>query len=815
MRFVLLTTLLSMGAYADEAVARRILEANCASCHGAAKMSGLDVRDRESLLKGGSRGPAVVPGRAAQSLLYKAVLRKESLAMPPGKKALSESEIASLREWIDAGAAWNQGKLAGQSSWWSFRTLTRPAVPGNASNAVDAFIAAKLAEKQLTPAPPADKRTLIRRATFDLLGLPPSPEEIDAFVKDESADAFAKVVDRLLASPRYGERWGRHWLDVVRYADTGGFETDIYFPNAWRYRDYVVQSFNEDKPYNRFVQEQIAGDELFPDNLDLDGGFKIPEQKLKNLNARIATGLYTIGPAYHEAALFGGQVRYEWLTDVVDTTGEAFLGLTLGCSRCHNHKFDPLTQRDYHAMMAVFAASEEREIPVVSQFSIFGFKSGYPSWLKVEELRGSIQRIDSAARKRVVDSVRQRFSPDVLSAFDTPVEKRTPEQRALAAKLESAMTQAGLQENAEGKEADIPLTPAESAERERLIVELGKASLKANPVLPTATVLGHAALVPDVHMTHRGDWRSKGDKVGPAFPAVLAGERTVDEDPHQRRKALALWLTEPDHPLTARVFVNRVWHWHFGRGIVATPNDFGRQGEEPSHPELLDWLASEFVAQGWSTKKLHRMIMLSDVYRRSSEFDEANGRVDADNRFLWRMNRQRLDAETLRDTVLAVSGELNLKMGGRPVIPSLSPEEYTVMWARNQWPESLDPREHSRRSVYLYVKRTFPMPMLSTFDAPDTSVSCARRDNTTVAPQALTLMNGEFMVSQSSKLAALANREQPGNPAGWVDTVWRRALGRAPTATEKQKALAALSDEASLARLSLVVLNMNEFLYVD
>jgi len=278
----------------------------------------------------------------------------------------------------------------------------------------------------------------------------------------------------------------------------------------------------------------------------------------------------------------------------------------------------------------------------------------------------------------------------------------------------------------------------------------------------------------------------------------------------QRRKALALWLTEPDHPLTARVMVNRVWHWHFGRGIVGTPNDFGRQGEEPTHPELLDWLASEFVSQGWSLKKLHRLILLSDTYQRSSEFSEANAKVDANNRYLWRMNRQRVDAETLRDAVLAVSGELNLKMGGRPVIPKLSPEEYSVMWARNQWPEALDPREHTRRSVYLYVKRNFPLPMLSTFDAPDTSLSCSRRDNTTVAPQALTLMNGEFMVQQAKRLAALA-RQQPSP----LDFVFERVLGRTPLANERSKASATLTDDAGLDRLCLVLLNTNEFLYLD
>ncbi|MCX6613062.1 MAG: PSD1 and planctomycete cytochrome C domain-containing protein, partial [Acidobacteria bacterium] len=601
MRILWIAICSALTALADDESARKILSTQCVSCHGAAKMGGLDLRSREAMLQGGARGAAVVPGKATDSILYQAVERKGNLAMPPGKKALTELEVATIRNWIDGGAKWGDTAIQAQPTWWSFQKLKKPTVPPGAANPIDAFVLAKLKQQNLVPVGAASRRALLKRLSIDMLGLPPTPAELDAFEADRSPEAYSKVVDRMLASPRYGERWGRHWLDVVRYADTGGFETDIYFPNAWRYRDYVIQSLNEDKPYDRFVKEQLAGDELYPDDLDLDGGFKIPESKLKNLNAKIGTGMYTIGPAYHEAALFGGQVRYEWLTDVVDTTGEAFFGLTLGCARCHNHKFDPVTQKDYHAMMAVFAGSEEKEVPVVSQFSTFGFKSGYPGWLKVEEFKGAIQRIDQTARKRVVDAVRQRFSADVLAAYDKPVDKRSVAERTLAAKIEIAMTEAGLQENAEGKEADIPLTPAESKEREALIVELGKAALKANPVAQTATVLGHAAVTPTIHMTHRGDWRAKGEAVPPAFPAMLAGGKTIEDDPEKklaRRKALALWLTEPDHPLTARVIVNRVWHWHFGRGIVGTPNDFGRQGEEPTHPELLDWLASEFVSQG-------------------------------------------------------------------------------------------------------------------------------------------------------------------------------------------------------------------------
>jgi hypothetical protein len=668
---------------------------------------------------------------------------------------------------------------------------------------------AKLSEKGLKPLPKADKRTLIRRAYFDLHGLPAPPEEIERFVNDNDPEAWTKLVDRLLASPRYGERWGRHWLDVVRYADTGGFETDIYFPNAWRYRDYVISSLNEDKPYNQFVQEQIAGDEIWPDNLDLVGQFVPSKEKKDHLAAKVATGLYTIGPVYHEAALQGDQIRYEWLTDLVDTTGEAFLGVTLGCSRCHDHKFDPITKRDYHAMMAIFAASEEREVPVVTQFSTFGFKSGYPNYLHVEDLKGAIQSIDKVARQRVVDRVRARFPKEVLDAHAITSTKRTPEQSALATRLEKAMIEAGLQENAQGKEPDISYTPEETKERERLINELGKASLKANPVLQTATVLGHVEPVPEVHLTTRGDWRAKGDVVAPAVPAFLASGTTIEANPLTRRKGLATWLTQPDHPLTARVLVNRVWHWHFGRGLVGTPNDFGRQGEEPTHPELLDSLAAGFVADGWSIKKLHRKILLSETYQRSSAPDEANAKIDATNRYLWRFNRQRLDSETLRDSVLAVSGTLNLKMGGKPAIPPLTKEESLGMYTKNQWPESLDAAEHVRRSVYLYVKRSFPYPMFTTFDSPDSAQSCSRRDSTTVAPQALTMMNSEFIAGQSKQLAARAEK-QP-DPVG---ALWRLALGRSATPAEMSKAKQFLAN-SSLDKLALVLFNMNEFLYVD
>lgn len=809
----------------SDLAARSVLEKNCTGCHGASQMGGLDLRQRSTAVRGGARGPALVPGKPDESLLYKAVRQQAGLSMPPGKKRLDPADVEQLRAWIERGAAWGEAGKASEPSWWSFKKVVRPDVPPLAgqSNPIDAFILQKLAAQKLTPVAKADRRTLIRRATYDLHGLPPTPEEIDRFVNDRSENAYEKLIDSLLASERYGERWGRHWLDVVRYADTGGFETDIYFPNAWRYRDYVIQAFNNDKPWNIFVQEQVAGDELWPGDIDYEGTFEIPAAKLRKLEARIGTGMYTIGPVYHEAALFEGQARYEWLTDVVDTTGEAFLGLTLGCARCHNHKFDPLTQKDYHSMMAVFAGSEEREVPVVPKFAIYGYKSGYPSWLKVEEIKGAIGRIDGAARQRVVNGVRSRFSPEVLAAYDVPKDKRTDSQRKLAATLELAMTESGLLENAEGKQADIPFTKEESENRDQLIRQLGQAALKANPVMQTATVLGHSGWVPPIQMTARGDWRSTGDVVPPAFPAIISSGHGISEPAEgpvalERRKALALWLTNPDHPLTARVIANRIWHWHFGRGIVSTPGDFGRQGESPTHPELLDWLASELVSKNWSLKKLHRLIMLSDTYQRSSSYSAENAKVDADNRYLWRMNRQRVDAETLRDAVLAVSGKLNLKQGGRPVIPPLSREEASGLWARDQWPESMNAEEHSRRSVYLYVKRAFPLPMMSTFDSPDSSVSCSRRDSTTVAPQALTLMNSEFMLHQARTFANRIRKQFGSEPAKQAEGLWRLALGRAPSEAERAsvvRTLAVEPDAEALTRLCLVIFNTNEFLYLD
>jgi hypothetical protein len=758
-----------------DGAAQAILEHNCFGCHGKARVSGLDLRQRETLLKGGKRGPAVIPGKAQESLLYRAVIQDGELKMPPSGAPLAKADLETLRKWIEEGAIWDEDVKGPEPKWWSLRNPKRPPVPAVKASSwvrtpIDAFILAKLEEMGLNPAPPASKLTLVRRAYFDLIGLPPTPEQVRSVLEDRAPNAYEKLIDQLLASPQYGERWGRHWLDVVRYADSSGFEGDLYYPNAWRYRDYVIHSFNDDKPYNQFVQEQIAGDELWPDDLTLEGSYIVPERKHIDLERRIGTGLYTIGPADPSSGLNEQQASYERLADMADTTGSAFLGLTIGCARCHDHKFDPITQKDYYRLQAIFAGSEEKEIPVVDTMKVKDYRKAMPELLKLEDLRREFERLE-----------KQR-----------------------------------------GKRDENELKAEERRQRDELLARIGKAYVHAPRHYETASVLGHSEIVPDVHIAARGDFRKKLEKVGPGFPAVLSDGKEIQEPENrpfvpQRRKALALWLTKPDHPLTARVIVNRIWAWHFGRGIVATPNDFGRQGELPTHPELLDWLAADFVARGWSIKAMHRAIMLSSAYQMSSESNEANAKVDVDNHYVWRMSRQRLEAEELRDAVLFCAGDLNMKMGGSPVIPPLNNEELAALEDEAQWPATSDPAEPLRRSVYLFSKRTFRMPFLETFDMPDNSLSCARREATTVAPQALALLNNKYILGQARVFAERLKHDFGNEPKAWIDHAWEIALGRRPAEEEERKALEMFrnSSPEELSRFCLMVFNLNEFLYVD
>jgi hypothetical protein len=711
-----------------DAKVRPVLEGTCLRCHGGAKVrGGLRLDSRASLLKGGDSGPAVVPGNAERSLLIRALRHTDDdLKMPPAKP-LPDSVVADFVTWVNDGAAWpDRPSAAPASGHWAFEPIRRVEPPAGLGNPIDRFVREKLRERGLQPAGSADKRTLSRRVTFDLIGLPPTPEEIDAFLADQSPDAYEKLIDRLLASPHYGESWGRHWLDAARYADTGGFESDERYPNAWRYRDYVIRSLNADKPFDRFITEQVAGDELWPDDPD----------------AVTATGFYCVGPVLPESAMVPDQLESEWLTDAGDTTGAAFLGLTLGCARCHDHKYDPLTQRDYYGLQAVFAASD-RPFPAKVRL------------LRIKGLNGLVS--------------------------DAPVPKDKLDDPRCTLKTEDT---AGLR-------------------------------------------LFHRTEPMTVHRLQRGELSKPREVMSPAVPAALVSAGGTPEftgvPAGRRRAVLAKWLTSPSNPLTARVLVNRVWSWHFGQGLVRTPNDFGAQGEPPTHPELLDWLARDFIEHGWGLKRLHRMILLSDTYRMASVADSRGLTVDPEDRLLWHFPRRRLDGESIRDALLASAGTLNSKPFGPPVIPPLGPEELTGLFdAKNKWPVTKDAAEHTRRSVYLLVRRTFVYPLFAAFDPPEVMVSCPQRPRTVVPAQALTLLNSPLAREQAVAFARRLTKECAGRPEDAVPRAWRLAFGRPVTTAETERARAflrnrtdAVGAEAALAELCLALFNANEFIYLD
>ncbi len=855
--------------------AKVVLEENCVSCHGPAQMSGLDLRTREAMLKGGSRGPALIPGEADASPLYLAAAHQQEPKMPPQGDPLSAEDLAVLRKWVDRGAPWEASqaeRASAEPSWWSFREPRRPVPPQAqekdwAQNPIDAFVLSRLERKGLAHAPRADRTTMIRRLYFNLIGLPPTPEEVEEFSKDTSARAYEELVNRLLESPRYGERWGRHWLDVVRYADSAGFETDLYFPYAWRYRDYVIKSFNEDKPYDRFVQEQIAGDELWPNDLDLQGSYAVPEEKLLDLEARIATGFYSMTPQVGGSKLSFRKELYERLTDWVDTTGSAFLGLTFGCARCHDHKFDPITQGDYFRLQAAFANSRVVDIPVVTKMSMIHRHESYPKLLAQAEVRLEYDFFEREVTARVIEAKKAEFPAEVVRAYEDHHEevflegryqKRwTPERQKQAQPLIDALQAVFAAGSDRLQDLDEHLTADEKERQAVLLEKLGRSAL-AIPTLepshnirfdavfdvPVASVFSHRQpeLVPDIYVLDRGDLGRRKDRVTPGLPAVLKERVELDGGSQdggvqRTRKKLALWLTRTDHPLTSRVMVNRIWQWHFGVGLVPTSNDFGRMGERPSHPLLLDWLATEFVSLGWSVKSMHRLILLSSTYQMSSRyFDERSAEVDPDNRYLWKMNRRRLESEAIWDTAHAVAGNVNLKMGGRPVCPPLGEEKLTG----KNWYVQADPAEHNRRAVYIMIQRNFGFPMFETFDSPDPAASCSGREETTVAPQALWFLNDEMVFQQARGLAQRVLREAGDLPEHWVDRAWKIALGRAPSDLEQQEALQLLDSLAReyrqsqkesesldsespigsdrleiLTRFCLALMNLNEFLYID
>ena len=817
--WVLLAVATNLAA-ADETQDRAlaILRDHCLACHSKATiMSGLDLSTRESALKGGQRGPALVPGRAGDSRLYQAVRRTTPLAMPP-TKPLAEADIEVLRQWIEAGATWAQPKAssAPASTWWAFQKPLRPEVPTSGQawsrNAIDEFVFKKLAENGLKPAPPANRPTLLRRLYYDLTGLPPTAEEVRAFVEDPSPDAYSKRVDQLLASPHYGEKWGRHWLDLVRYSDTAGFELDSYIADAWRYRDWVIQSFNNDKPYDRFIREQIAGDEFFPED---------PV-------AQTGTGFFCVGP---NRDLFPDQSdinREETLTDFVDTTSSVFLGLTAGCARCHDHKFDPISQRDYYRVQAVFAPFVKTRVPL-DRLTSLGFETAENvREIKLREIGEQIRAVQSRCRKQLSEAKLNALPADVQEALRLEDSQRSARQRELVTQYMSKT-----------RVADDDLRACFTSEETAQIHAIEKrlvsmfAEYRAKPFAYGITDIGYVS--PRTYVPARGS--RQREEVQPGFFSILGGgdvpppaEKREGTGPIPlnpttgRRRALADWIATPDNPLTARVMVNRIWQDHFGRGIVATTSDFGTRGRLPTHPELLDWLATEFVAKGWSVKHLHRLILNSATYQQDSVGSPLALEKDPENLLLARFSRRRLNADEIRDSVLAATGRLNRKAGGRPVVTPLSQEELKSLTQRpdDAWVVTADTTEYDRRSLYLLQKRTFRLPMMEVFDAPEPMVTCPRRESSTTAPQSLTLLNGAFVMDQSRAFAKLLAAKHTSD-AELIRAAWSRVLAREPDTEDTKLATQFLAKQTTIAggRQAAAVemvrglLNLNEFLYVD
>jgi hypothetical protein len=694
-----------------------LLETRCLSCHNAQKKrGGLDLSTRTSALAGGKNGPVLVPGAAAKSRLVQ-MIGGANPRMPRTGAKLSAGEVAQVRRWIGTGANWPASLAlaakgrADEETWWSLRPLVRPVVPVTklrwGRTAIDAFILEGLEAHGLRPAPEADRPTLIRRLTFDLHGLPPTPEEVDAFVADRRPDAYERLVDRLLGSPAYGERWGRHWLDVAHYGDTHGYDKDKRRDFAWPFRDWVIRAFNSDLPYTDFVRRQIAGDVLAPG--DPDG--------------IIATGFVVAGPwdfvghvELREGTVDKEKTRLIDRDDMVSNTLGTFVSMTVGCARCHDHKFDPIPQKDYYRLQAVFAGVQRGNRPL---------RTGGPMVYAIQ-----------------------------------------------------------------------PIPPRPIWVLHRGEVEQHRQAVSAGGL---ACVQGPAA-----------DFKIAGKEEG------------------ARRAALADWIADERNMLTWRSIVNRVWHYHFGRGIVDTPSDFGRNGSLPMHPELLDWLASEFVGQAFqpdglksqagkpdlrgSLKRLHRLIVTSAVYRQSSRHDETAARVDADNRTLWRMNRRRLDAESLRDAVLAVSGQLDRRMGGPGYEPFRFKDDHSPIYDHDDLKKILDPATY-RRTIYRFTVRSVPNPFLDCMDCPDPSLHTPVRNATLTALQALALLNNPFMVRQASHFADRL-KGLSTDVEVQVEQAYRLAFGRPPSEEEKA-AVAAHVRKHGLAKACRVLFSANEFVFVD
>ncbi|MYN63684.1 MAG: DUF1553 domain-containing protein [Acidobacteria bacterium] len=851
---------------------RPIMERACWNCHGeAAQLSDLDLSSRDGALEGGTKGPAIVPGRAEDSLLFRMVAGLDQPSMPMTGDPLSDAELAAVRTWIDEGAHWDTGEVTaaadalaalendelppGARDYWAFRHPQQAPVPASREfdHPVDRFLEATRKDAGLTAAPRADRLTLLRRAYLDLIGMPPTPEQVEEFLADTERGAWERLIDKLLDSPHYGERWGRHWLDVARYADTDGFEQDYVRLNMWRYRDYVIDAFNDDKPYNQFLREQIAGDEL---------DYVTDE-------TRIATGFLRSGPRVNFREKDNPERRHDYLDDMLATVGRGVLGMTVHCARCHDHKFDPILQKDYYSMQASIYGYVEIDYPLLDRDEADVY---FAAMRDVEErqqpLRDEVDAIETPYREALrAELIRERFPENVQAAAFKPEAERTPGEQLLATQV--------LTINPPRTQVAAALTPEDKARVDELNAEIAALEDERPPTPAMAHIVtdgdyrfapdgpgdqvigcpecrtppevdgtylyeegGPAYQAPPNYFLIRGDPFSPGSPMSPGFlTAATYGDPPTeiarpDGRTSGRRLALAEWIASRDNPLTARVMANRIWHHHFGRGIVRTLDNLGRMGDTPTHPELLDWLAVEFMDRGWSIKEMHRLLMTSEAYRMASSFPhEASASADPENNLLWRYRGQRLEAEILRDAIMTVSGGIDLAVGGPAIFPHIPSDilfqsDGKGFWCGNPpagqritapstgfWCEEPDRPEVWRRSVYVFRRRSLGFPFFDTFDLPDQNQTAAARNVSTVSTQALTLMNNPFVLNQAELFAARLEREAPGDLDAQIDLAYLIALTRKPTDAEREVARG-LATEQSLVDFTHVMMNLNEFLYL-
>jgi hypothetical protein len=835
---------------------RPILKAHCFQCHGDEEKheANLDLRLVRTMTKGGDSGPVVVSGKSTESLLARRVQADE---MPPGKKKLSATEKATLRAWIDQGAqtvrpepeAITEGSqwTDEERSYWAFQPVRRPPLPETSSRVespIDAFLLAKLQASGLSFSPPTDRRTLARRLSFDLLGLPPVPERVEAFIADASPDAYARLVDEYLASPHCGERWARHWLDVAGYADSDGYtENDRERPWAYRYRDYVIRSLNSDKPLDQFIVEQLAGDELLqPPYANLS-----PEDADK----LIATGFLRMAPdGTGEGGVDAKVASNDVVAETIKIVSTSLLGVTVGCAQCHNHRYDPISQVDYYRFRAIFEPgfnlAQWRNPPqrLVNMWSPAEHEQAAAVAKELAEIEGKhnaeLDQIVSEIFEKEIGKLPAEQQQAARDARAAAADKRTPEQQQILKDHPSLNVDRGSAYLYEPKRLD---------EHKKKYEQLRADANKKRPADSFVACLTEVPQqIPPTHVFFRGDINQPRQAVEPGGLSVLGplAASIPPDDPQLpttgRRLALARQLTDGKHPLLARVLVNRVWMHHFGRGLVASPGDFGYLGEQPSHPELLDWLADELVRSGWQLKQLHRLIVLSTAYQQSSQRNEAQDKVDPDNRLLGRMSVRRLEAEAIRDAILEVSGSrseamfgpaatVNPDEVGQVIIGKATRDGNGILVAKPDTGE-----DQFRRSVYVQVRRSMPLGMLEPFDVASTAPNCERRTSSTVPPQSLLMMNHDIVLQQSQRFAQRVAAETGDDVAARIRRAWQLAYGQPASEADVSVALGLIEAERqhfellyaaakekpaltppqqALAVFCQALLSSNRFLYVD